>query len=270
VKAFIDFISQPWLGTVLGIVGLTAAIFFYLRSRRITRLAYQHDEVTLLGGSDAAFPEEIDIRFAGSSVLRVTATRIVFWNAGNTTIESAQIVANDKLRIELEDGGTVLKVNTLKVARKVNGISLAPSAESNRTLVMSFDYLDPGDGIAFEVLHSAGRGALHFHGTLRGLPGGVTNYGTAIWFSERRRRRFPLPFTTSPRAPLVVISVIGLAIMAYGLIRPQIYAWFPKLHETPKPADPTALCGLWLSVVAFTLRCLSLSSGSFAGVTHLV
>jgi drug/metabolite transporter (DMT)-like permease len=59
MKNLIDFISQPWLGSLLGILGLCAAVFFYLRSRRLSKLAYQSDGVTILGSSNAAFPEEL-------------------------------------------------------------------------------------------------------------------------------------------------------------------------------------------------------------------
>jgi len=92
MDTIIDLISKPWLGSILGVLGLTAAIIFYLRSRKVSRLAFQHDVITLVGASDAAFPDEVEIRFSGDIVPRVTADRIVLWNDGNTTLGASQIV----------------------------------------------------------------------------------------------------------------------------------------------------------------------------------
>jgi len=233
MKTLLDFLSQPWLGTIFGILGLAAAIIFYLRSRRVSRLAYQYDEITLLGASGAAFPNEIEIRFSGAQVPCVTASRFVLWNAGNITLRGSDIVAGDPLRIELEEAGSILKLSTLKVTRDVNAFSVMQRSGADRIADIQFDYLDPGDGIALEALHSGGRRELKLKGTLRGVPMGARNYGRANWFSDRAVRLVPFPFS-STRFLIITGVVIGAAMALYGLLRAQIYLIFPKLVE-PTP-----------------------------------
>ena len=232
MNSLLNLFSQSWFGSLLGILGLLAAIFFYWRSKRVARLTFQHDTVTLLGSSDAAFPDEVEIKFSGMPISRVTAETIVLWNAGNTTVGGSQIVAADPLRFDLKSGD-ILKTRVLKVTREVNAISLKPISESKKMVEIVFDYLDPEDGIAFEILHSGGRRDLEIHGTLRAMPGGIRDFGRANSFSSRRLSRLPFPFR-SMNVVLGMALVAGLVMATYGLFQPQIHTWFPSLRDTAR------------------------------------
>ncbi len=236
----IDLISKPWLGTILGVLGLAAAVLFYLRSRKVSRLAFQHDVITLVGASGAAFPDEVEIRFSGDIVPRVTADRIVLWNDGNTTLGASQIVESDPLRAELKEDSSLLKVSALKCSREVNGCSVGRCKDSQRIADIHFDFLDPGDGIAFEILHSGSPRDLDILGTLRGMPSGIKNYGRARWFTDRRTKRLPFPFSwLGFRFPFFLVIVVGFLMAAYGLFKPQVISVFPSLAKSSQPSDPT-------------------------------
>ncbi|HEY5433421.1 MAG TPA: hypothetical protein VIL06_08470, partial [Coriobacteriia bacterium] len=135
-------------------------MFFYYRSRRVSRLGYQHDDVTLVGTKRAAFPSEVEIRFAGATVPRITSSRFVLWNAGNTTLHGSDIVENDPLRVELREAGTILKVTVSKTHRDVNALRVDVLTSVPASANIVFDFLDPRDGARFEVLHSGGPGQL--------------------------------------------------------------------------------------------------------------
>jgi hypothetical protein len=258
MKTLLDFLSQPWLGTIFGVLGLATAIIFYLRSRRVSQLAYQYDEVTLLGASEAAFPNEIEIRFSGAQVPCVTASRFVLWNAGNITLRGSDIVAGDPLRIELEKQGSILKLSTLKVTRDVNAIKIMKRPGADGIADIRFDYLDPGDGIALEALHSGGGRNLRLKGTLRGVPKGARSYGRANWFSDRNILVRSFPFK-SDRSLIILASVIGGVTALYGLLRPQIYLIFPKLakpeslESLQKPFWPFVIAGAFYAALALLL-----------------
>jgi hypothetical protein len=242
-----NFLSEPWVGSTLGILGILAAVVFYLRSKRISRLAYQRDEVAIIGGSSAAFPSEVVISFAGSPVARVSATRFVVWNAGNTTLDRSQIVDADHLRLDLHSDGEILKVELLRTTREVNTV-WAKSKPSERSRVdFGFDYLDPNDGFLIEVLHSGQRGALQMAGTLRGLPDGLTDYGRSPWYFERIFRTLPFPFNRPYKPFLVTTLIIGVLFMLAGILMPIIVRWAPSLAEK-KPSDPFEF--RWLLLLA--------------------
>ena len=254
MKNLIDFISQPWLGSLLGILGLCAAVFFYLRSRRLSKLAYQSDGVTILGSSNAAFPEELEVRFSGVPVPRVTNERVVMWNAGNTTIGGEQVVSSDPLRIEVEEGSEILKIDILKTTREVNAFKLAHRDESKRIVDIHFQYLDPGDGLSLNVLHSGERGDLELLGTLRGIPSGLSNYGHGFEFLTQVSEQLSISLQSMMRFFIVTILVIGLMAIIFGLLAPYLLIWFPRLAQ--QPATQEIFKSSWPIVAAGALYVL--------------
>ena len=237
----IEIMSKPWLGSILGVLGLLAAVIFYLRSRKVSRIAYQYDATSLVGTSNAAFPDELEIYFAGKPVPRVTVERIVLWNAGNTTLTRSQIVESDPLRLELQnDNASILKVDVLKRSREVNACSVNLRKNNQRIADISFDFLDPGDGIAIEMVHSGSHKDLAILGTLRGMPGGIKNYGRLTWYAENRIKKLPFPFNKmGHRFLLMVILFTGVTLIFFELLKPQIYAVFPNFFHNSQPRDPT-------------------------------
>ncbi len=125
-------------------LGIIAASYFYIKSRRISKLVFQHKDTTLLGESDSAFPDEIKILFADNPVPRVTANRYILWNAGNTTIGASQIVGSDPFRIELDNPESkILKVRVLAKTRDVNGFCVQDPTDEIHKRLLHFDFLDP-------------------------------------------------------------------------------------------------------------------------------
>jgi hypothetical protein len=177
----------------------------------------------------------VEIKFSGTPISRVTAETIVLWNAGNVTLGGSQIVASDPLRFEIK-AGEILKARTLKVSREVNAISARPMAGRKDSLEVIFDYLDPDDGITLEVLHTGGRNDLMLYGTLRGMPDGVKDFGRVNSFTSRKSGDKSITLT-SLKASMVVAFILGLLVVAFGLLRPQIHAAYPSFFES-KPSNP--------------------------------
>lgn len=247
-----SFVSQPWLGTVLGVVGLVAAVFFFLRSRRVTRLAYQVDSYTLLGVDSSILPSALEIRFSGQSVPRITASRVVVWNAGNTTVVGSDVVESDPLRLELDGEGSILQASIACATRKANDLRLDAGEKGSSVLVLPFDFLDPEDGAHLRVLHSGGRNALRLTGTIRGMRSGPVYYGrTEVVPVSSRALPWPIRVGRS-RFTVYVLLAFGVAMMALGLLSPVLYdaspTWFKRLNDVPsswtQPESP-----VWFFVI---------------------
>lgn len=237
-------LSQGWVGTVVGLAGIVLAIIFYLRSKRKAKLAFQHDHVMLVGGRGAAFPDEVEIRFSGTIVPRITASSIVIWNCGDRTINGSDVVAGDPLRLELPDAGRVLKHEILRQTRSVNGWRVDQPAPN--LLSLAFEFLDPGDGISVEVIHSEASSKLDCKGTIKGMPAGMRNYGRALWSVYRRRPSAPFPLNRPPRFVFAIGVVLGFAMMLYGLLRPSFDQWFPATFGADDPIDLQKLRWAWV------------------------
>ena len=178
------------MGTAIGVLGIVLAVVFYMRSRRKTALAYQTSHVTLVGGRGPAFPDEVEIRFSGTVVQRVTTTRVVLWNSGNQTVYGQNIVTLDPLRIELSADRTILKTEILREPKKVNGWKVTETSPSH--LRLEFDYLEPRDGLVLKVTHSGSRCEFRIAGTIQGIPAGLNDLGS---WNHRLAEHLPNRFT---------------------------------------------------------------------------
>lgn len=203
-----------WGGIPLGvsILGIALAIFFYLRGRRVARLSLQRSDVTVLGQPGAAFTNALEIRFEGNLVPRVTSSRLVIWNSGKTTIRRNDLVGADPLRLQVGGDGEILRASIVGATRAVNKFEVGVSSGNVDRALLTFDFLDPADGVTIDVVHSGGRADLEISGTVIGIPSGIRQY---------RELRTSLPSTTYPRlfvrvAPWVVV-VVGLVMIGIGI-----------------------------------------------------
>jgi hypothetical protein len=222
------FLTEGWFGAVVGIIGIALGVIFFVKSQRRAKLAYQYNEVTLIGGTEAAFPAEVEVRFNGVAVPRITASTLFFWNSGQRTIRGEEIVASDPLRVQFAQETLVLKSSILKATREVNGVRAESISSEAHKVQITFDFLDPGDGVALEILHSGGGSQFKVLGTIRGIPKGITNHGGAVWFAARRGRPLPFPLN-HPGIVVGLVFVLAIGLMVFGLLRPQIATAFPRL-----------------------------------------
>jgi hypothetical protein len=66
----------------------------------------------------------------------------------------------------------------------------ADPTKANR-IVLSFDYLNPGDGAVFELLHTDKKPYPVVVGTIRGVPNGVRDWGRIVPSNRREYSSSP-------------------------------------------------------------------------------
>ena len=254
MQEFIGFINQNqgWVGTILA---SALALYLYRRSSISGIIAVQSRDVPMIGGSDAVFPAEVEVRYLDTQVPRLISSTIWIWNAGKKTVKGKDIVAHDPLRVCFS--GEVLNVRIKKVSRKVVRITADTSGETANTIRYGFEFLDPGDGGVLEVLHTGSAKAPDITGTIIGLPDGLMYWGPA-WgasASSRRERKYNRFLAT-------LMLIIGLGMSVTGIIGERsieqyIEEALPFLSE-PQELDLQlppwlgrgllVLCGLLLSL----------------------
>ena len=256
MQEFIRFLNQGWVGTFVGTAGATLAVFLYWRSRIPGIIAFQSQNVSMVGGGDAVFPAEVTFQYQGTPVPRITSSTVWMWNAGKKTVRGSDIVAHDPLRLRFS--AEVLTVSIRKVSREAVQIT-ADTSEDRKIVRCGFEFLDPGDGGVLEVLHTGSNNAPECTGTIIGLPKDPQYWGRA-WGSsassrqERRANRFM--FTA--------MAFVGLAISVVALLGEQhikealpFLATLEEIEELPWPSwlsvlgrGLTVLAGLLLSFVS--------------------
>lgn len=179
------------IGVIIGLVGLVAAFLFYRLSRVGSRLVYQSRAVELIGKVKPALPEEVEILYKKKSVPRLMRTHIILWNSGKATLNGEDIVQDDKLRLEFSKDTQVLRVHALKETRKkVNKFTAEVNPDHPNKVIFSFAYLDEGDGVTLEILHTDKEGYPKVQGNIRGLPKGISNLGKFVFPTPTRLQRW--------------------------------------------------------------------------------
>ena len=84
VEAFLD---HGWVGsaigifgTLVGLIGIAAAVWAYKASQMGARPVYQMRALRLIGVPDSLLAEEVEVRFRGNRIERLTKSRLMeFW-----------------------------------------------------------------------------------------------------------------------------------------------------------------------------------------------
>ena len=173
-----DLLSPGWLGALVGIGGIVAAIFTYLLTRQRTILAYQLDSTRLLGGPHAGLPEEVTLHYRQEAITALSRSTVVFWNLGEKTITKDDLTTNDPLRAAVNEQCKILSVTVRGVSRQVIQFACSMAANSNQA-VLTFEFLDRYDGATIEILHTDDERSLKIAGTVRGIPRGLKFLGAA-------------------------------------------------------------------------------------------
>jgi hypothetical protein len=182
MEAIKQLLNFGWVGSLISLIGLIAAVIIYRASLIGARPVFQLWTLQLLSKESQALPPEVSIFYKGSSITRVTRTQIVFWNSGKSLLQGNDVVKEDPLRFVFEASGLILNAAVVKMTRPTNKFTVNLHPERSNELVCGFDYLDPGDGATIEVLHTAENGFPNCHGTIRGVPSGVQDWG---WIGPR-------------------------------------------------------------------------------------
>lgn len=227
----LELLNQPWFGSIVGIAGLTFAVVGLLsyRAARIgARPVYFHRARRLLGKKEQELPEEAEITFNGQAVSRLTSTQCFFWNAGKSPISGADIVTGDPLRLEFDDGDEIVKARVVRTTRRVNNIQVDSPPKSHRAL-LTFDFLDPGDGVVLELLHTSALKFPKVKGTIKGIPRGLVDIAGSSEVLGKVADRFPLG-----RWFFIGMLIFGIAMLVFSLLPKEIFpeSWFELSQNT--------------------------------------
>jgi len=235
----LDYFNTPWVATVVGLIGVVLAIFFFIRGRVIRRLAYQATGSNLIGGQHAELPVDVAVVYKGVPVPRVTKTTLIIWNAGNTTLDGRDIVSTDPLRIALEKDCKILDIQVVKRSRGVTGILASSDDRFPASVLVTCDFLDSGDGARMEVLHTGDSGLAVVVGTVKGLRKGCVSFGS-IPPHDRSHNRGPLAskdpmrrlLNSHPALLFGLMVLAGLAGVIGGLFPDLVISLFPPLGKS--------------------------------------
>jgi peptide deformylase len=190
--------SSPVFNAISFAVGLFGIYLAFRYRPRNPRLAYQYEALSVTRSDDLRrFDDRISISWDGRQVTDLSLTRIVFWNDGPKTVEGTQIVRTDPLTVSFSGPHQILIARIVRVTKSANAVHLDLEEQQ---VAVTFDYLERGDGVLIEILHTSMDATPRLSGQIRGIPAGARNRGVlpnAVdvsarnwlrrWTPERRR-----------------------------------------------------------------------------------
>ena len=162
-----ELIYQIAVGLFLSLPGIVVAVVFYYRGRRIKLPCYATTSTNLVTDLVSRL-DRLQILYADEPVPTLTATKVLFWNAGADTISRTDVPEGDPIVVRVGPGLRVLDATVLKVTNLVNRFETDISNDG-ATVLLHFDYIDMNEGVLLQVLHTGQSGSeVSVGGTVKG------------------------------------------------------------------------------------------------------
>jgi hypothetical protein len=149
--------ALAYRGEIIGVLGIIIAIAIYGITRRRIGASYFIQTNHLIGSMGPKF-QGLEILYEGNKIENFSASKVFLWNRGSEAIRGTDVAPSSPLRISLNAPGVILEHKVLYCSSPHCKMNTQPLGV--RDVLISFDFIDPMQGIIFEVLHAGGTGAL--------------------------------------------------------------------------------------------------------------
>jgi len=207
---------NPWLSILsflLALLGVILAVVFFIKSRRMKEPRFAIRSFNLVRDFTSRL-EALEMLYAGQRIQNLTVSKIAFWNNGAETINGQDIASADPLVAKLKEGLTILDASVLFVKNEANQFSIDVSDDSSE-LFLKFDYVDKGEGVVIQVLHTGRSSAdIQLAGTIKGGGKPIEQFFPRL---RPLMRLMPSSFSPARRRRLVGILFFGMSAMLLAL-----------------------------------------------------
>ena len=155
------------VGVAASVIGIPITFVVARRGRQVPDLRYSIDFDVLVAAEDRLFGRGLVVTSDGHPIESVSRSRVAIWNNRGDTVRGSEIVENDPLRIGVSSSDAILQARIVAKSRPQIGIKIDPGKDK-QTVLIGFDFLDPGDGFIIEIMHGKAKAA-EVSGTIRGV-----------------------------------------------------------------------------------------------------
>ena len=143
-------------GLVLAISGIILTALFYKLSKPRRLLAYATRTFRVVPEKRINL-ERLNITYNSYPVQSLSVTWLAVWNAGNESIRRSDLATKDPPVIYAANGITIFETEVIEASSDANNVTLTPVYEAITGSAIDFEFLDPGDGAVFSVVHTGSK-----------------------------------------------------------------------------------------------------------------
>lgn len=149
-----SLMNNPYAWGILSLCtigSLIFAIYTWIVGRRTKEISvdFYTNDIIKQGKTPIS---KLKIEFDGRTIRDLSSTIFYIWNSGNDVISGGDIVNTRLLKIGC-DSENILDAQIIKQSEEGNSFSI--SNFSSNDITFTFDYLDSGDGVKIQVLHTS-------------------------------------------------------------------------------------------------------------------
>lgn len=133
------------------IISFIYAIYCQLKNKEKKEISYAQKSTVLVQNKKSKY-KKLVLSYDGNQVDNVCVSRFAIWNSGNKVLQSVDMVESREIRISLPEGKKVLEANIITATDETNQFSV--NVPDEKSIVISFDYIDPRDGVVVQVVHT--------------------------------------------------------------------------------------------------------------------
>ncbi|NPE29441.1 hypothetical protein HNV12_16075 [Methanococcoides sp. SA1] len=199
LSALISQFTLPYIiGTSIGIIGIAIAI----RSKKEKKPCYSTRSFNLVNNLISKV-ESLKIIYSDKEIKNVTISKLIFWNKGRETIEGSEITTIEPLFIKPKGSIQILDAKIIYSKESANGFSLK-KIEGKQGFQLIFDYVDKGEGIIVQIIHTGTSGKdIEIVGKIKGA--GKPKYALIS------TSPFKYPYLSFRQTQFLVGTLMGLA-----------------------------------------------------------
>ncbi len=170
--SYVNISPESWLLLAIGfLLSLIPTYYFYRRAKKEPIGCYFARGLNVIDiGEKPDIREKVTVSYDSEPIPRLSVGIVAFWNGGTSVLDGSALVQRDPLRITVHPDGKILDATIVANPNPECDCRVKFDCEVEpKSVLIDFDFLNPNNGIAVRILHTAQAHGLEVGGTLKGV-----------------------------------------------------------------------------------------------------
>ena len=160
--------NNPYTLLFLAVISIFSTVFgvyTWCAGKQRKELSVYYKSDVLIKAGKQRIPK-LGIQYDGKEIDDLSSTKLYIWNSGNQVLNNSDIVSSRPPRVISTNNARLLDVQIIRSSDITNAFSI--SQKNENTAQLGFEYVDHGDGILVQILHTGNYSDLEFDCKIKG------------------------------------------------------------------------------------------------------